>query len=80
MLHLILELFAFIFAIFVMLPIGYICEFLMSHMILTYILMAALFIWAFCFGIYECKKGDIYMRDNEIAIEEVNFKISKFIF
>jgi hypothetical protein len=80
MLHLILELFAFIFAIFVMLPISYICEFLMSHIILTYILMTTLFIWAFCFGIYECKKGDIYMKDNEIPIEEVNFKISKFIF
>lgn len=76
----VLEIFAFIFAIFVILPMSYICEFLMSHMVLTYILIAALFIWTILTCRYECKMGDIKMRDNEIPVSEVDFNISNFIF
>lgn len=76
----VLEIIAFIFAIFVMLPMGYICGFLMEHMILTYILLGALIIWAAWTCRYECKIGDIKMRDNEIPVSEVEFKTSNFIF
>ena len=76
----VLEVFAFIFAIFVMLPLGYICGFLMEHMVLTYILIGALIIWAAWTCRYECKIGDIKMRDNEIPVSEVEFKTSNFIF
>lgn len=76
----VLEIFAFIFAIFVMLPMSYICEFFMSHMILTYTLTAALFIWTILTCRYECKIGDIKMRDNEISPNKVNFKTRDFIF
>lgn len=76
----VLEVFAFIFAIFVMLPMGYICGFLMEHMVLTYILIGALIIWAAWTCRYECKIGDIKMRDNEIPVSEVEFKTSNFIF
>lgn len=76
----VLEIFAFIFAIFVMLPMGYICGFLMEHMVLTYILIGALIIWAAWTCRYECKIGDIKMRDNEIPVSEVEFKTSNFIF
>ena len=76
----VLEIFAFIFAIFVLLPMGYICGFLMEHMVLTYILIGALIIWAAWTCRYECKIGDIKMRDNEIPVSEVEFKTSNFIF
>lgn len=76
----VLEIIAFIFAIFVMLPMGYICGFLMEHMILTYILLGALIIWAAWTCRYECKIGDIKMKDNEIPVSEVEFKTSNFIF
>lgn len=76
----VLEIIAFIFAIFVMLPMGYICGFLMEHMVLTYILIGALIIWAAWTCRYECKIGDIKMRDNEIPVSEVEFKTSNFIF
>jgi len=76
----VLEIIAFIFAIFVMLPMSYICGFLMEHMVLTYILIGALIIWAAWTCRYECKIGDIKMRDNEIPVSEVEFKTSNFIF
>ena len=76
----VLEIFAFIFAIFVILPMSYICEFLMSHMVLTYILIAALFIWTILTCRYECKIGDIKMRDNEISPDKIDFKTRDFIF
>ena len=41
----VLEIFAFIFAIFVLLPMGYVCEFFMSNMVLTYTLIGILFVW-----------------------------------
>ena len=76
----VLEIIAFIYAICIMLPMGYICGFLMEHMVLTYILIGALIIWAAWTCRYECKIGDIKMRDNEIPISEVDFKTSNFIF
>lgn len=76
----VLEIFAFIFAIFVMLPMSYICEFFMSHLVLTYSLIGILFIWTILTCRYECKIGDIKMRDNEISPNKVNFKTRDFIF
>ena len=76
----VLEIIAFIFAIFVMLPMGYICGFLMEHMVLTYILIGALIIWAAWTCRYECNIGDIKMRDNEIPVSQVEFKTSNYIF
>ena len=76
----VLEIIAFIYAILVMLPMCYICGFLMNHMVLTYTLIATLFIWTILTCRFECKMGDIKMRDNEIPVSEVDFKTSDFIF
>ena len=76
----VLEIIAFIYAIVVMLPMGYICGFLMNHMVLTYSLLGILVIWAICVCRYECKMGDIKMRDNEIPVSQVDFKCSNFQF
>jgi hypothetical protein len=79
-LRIVFECFAFLYAILVMLPMGYICGFLMEHMILTYILLGALIMWTVWICRYECKIGDIKMRDNEIPADKVDFKCSNFIF
>lgn len=79
-LRLVLECFAFLYAILIMLPMGYICGFLMNHMVLTYSLLGILVIWTAWTIRYECKIGDIKMRDNEISVEKVDFKCSNFIF
>ena len=42
--------------------------------------IGALIIWAAWTCRYECKIGDIKMRDNEIPVSEVEFKTSNFIF
>ena len=39
-----------------------------------------LFIWTILTCCYECKIGDIKMKDNEISVENVDFRNSKFIF
>ena len=76
----VLEIFAFIFAIFVLLPMGYVCEFFMSNMVLTYSLIGILFVWTIFTCRYECKMGGIKMRDNEISPDKVDFKTRDFIF
>lgn len=79
-LRLVFECFAFLYALLVMLPMGYICGFLMNHMVLTYTLLGILVMWAAWTCRYECKMGDIKMRDNEIPASEVDFRCSNFKF
>ena len=76
----ILEIFALLYAILVMYPVGYICEFLMNHMVLTYSLMGIFILWTTWICRYECKMGEIKMKDNEIPVSKVDFKSSNFIF
>ena len=67
----------------ILLPLSVIFNFLEPVITNTYILYGGtilLFIWTILTCRYECKMGDIKMRDNEISVEDVEFKISDFVF
>lgn len=67
----------------ILLPISVIFNFLGLVISNTYILYGGtilLFIWTILICRYECKMGDIKMKDSEISVEDVDFQISKFVF
>lgn len=67
----------------VLLPLSMILNFLGPVITNTYVLYGGtilLLIWTIFTCRYECKMGDIKMRDNEISVEDVDFQISKFVF
>ena len=67
----------------VLLPLSMILNFLEPVITNTYVLYGGtilLFIWTIFTCRYECKMGDIKMKDSEISVEDVDFQISKFVF
>ena len=67
----------------VLLPLSMILNFLGPVITNTYVLYGGtilLLIWTIFTCRYECKMGDIKMRDNEISVEDVDFQISEFVF
>lgn len=67
----------------ILLPLSVILNFLGPVITNPYILYGGsilLFIWTGLICHYECKMGDIKMKDNEISVEDVEFQISKFVF
>lgn len=75
----VLEIFALIFILFITL-IASVLEPLFSNPYILYGGSILLFIWTVLTCRYECKMGDIKMKDNEISVEEVDFQISEFVF
>ena len=67
----------------VLLPLSMILNFLGPVITNTYVLYGGtilLLIWTIFTCRYECKMGDIKMRDNEISVEDVDYQISEFVF
>lgn len=67
----------------ILLPLSVIFNFLEPVITNSYILYGGtilLFVWTVLTCHYECKMGDIKMKDNEISVENVNFEVSEFVF
>lgn len=67
----------------ILLPLSVIFNFLEPVITNPYILYGStvlLFIWTCLICRYECKMGDIKMKDNEISVEDVKFQIAEFVF
>ena len=67
----------------ILLPVSAILNFLGPVITNPYILYGGsilLFVWTILFGMYESKMPILKMKDNEIPIEDVEFKISDFVF
>jgi hypothetical protein len=67
----------------ILLPLSVILNFLGPFLLNPYVLYGGtilLFIWTALVCRYECKMGEIKMKDTEIPVEEVDFKISNFVF
>ena len=67
----------------ILLPISAILNFLEPVITNPYILYGGsvfLFVWTILFGMYESKMPILKMKDNEIPVEDVEFKISDFVF
>lgn len=67
----------------ILLPLSVIFNFLGPVITNPYILYGGSILLFISTGLicrYECKMGDIKMKDNEISVEDVDFQISKFVF